>query len=119
MDTQQVIDIIKATGGTVSELISQAAFFFAIQQASKWLSISLPLLILFSVLLKIAKTNKVSGMSDEKVGIYVLVAWLAFAGTLFTGVRGVAHLIQAAVSPAIYVAATATDVHQLIQELKK
>ncbi len=115
MDTTQVIEIIKATAGSIDSLISQIAFFFAIGQASFWLSFSLPLLIMFSVLQKLAKTFP----SETQKGTLVLLAWICFSLTLFTGVRGIAHLAQAAAAPSVYVAAEFGQVGELIKGLKK
>lgn len=115
MNTEQIIEVVKATAGSLDSLISQFAYFFAIQAASKWLSITLPLLILFGILLRLASTFKVNGSSHQTAGTFVLVAWIMFAATLFTGVRGVAHIVQAAMAPSIYVASEIGGVDELLK----
>lgn len=101
MNTENILKIIEATGDTVSDLIFQIAMFFAIHQAAFWLSITFPCLLLYGLLLRIAKgaATEDSPLVGLKVAAYVLLAV-----TLFTGTRGVAHFAQAALSPVIYVA---------------
>jgi len=118
LDTNQIVTIIQQTGGTISTLISQVAYFFAIQQAAAWLSFTFPCLLLFSVLLKIAKTQKALGDVD-KTGYTALFAWLLFSVALYTGVRGMAHVAQAAFSPAIYVASEIGGIDALLRSVEK
>lgn len=118
MTTQDVITIIQQSGATLSSLINQVAFFFAIQSAAAWLCYTLPSLLLFGVLLKIAKTTKALG-NEEKAGGVIFAAWLFFAVSLFTGVRGMAHVAQAALSPVVYVASELGGIDKLLQEVKK
>jgi hypothetical protein len=118
MNAQQIIEIVGAASGSVSELLSQLAWFFSVQAAAKWLSISLPLLILFGVLMKVATTLKVTGADAGKVGIAIFTAWVFFAGTLFTGVRGLAHVVQAFTAPAVYVLSEVGDISEAIKSIK-
>lgn len=117
METSQIIEVVKATAGSIDSLISQTAYFFAIQAASSWLAVSLPLLILFGILLRLGSTFKASGSSHQTVGMFVLAAWLCFAVTLYTGVRGVSHVLQAAFSPSIYVASEVGGIVELLKSL--
>jgi hypothetical protein len=119
MNTEQIIEVIKATSGTLDSLISQFAYFFAIQAASKWLAVTLPLLIVFGIMLRIAATFKAEGSSHQTVGSIVLVAWMLFAVTLYTGVRGVSHILQAAMAPSIYVASEMGDLSQVLKLITK
>lgn len=100
MNTDTIFSLVQATIGTASEMISQIAWFFAIGAAAKWLSVSFPLLMLFSVFLKTRKT-----ITDEtKRGSVTLATWILLAVTIYTATNGVAHLLQAATAPSIYVA---------------
>ena len=119
MDTTQIIEIVKATSGTLDSLVSQTAYFFAIGAASKWLSFSLPLLVLFGIFLRVASTLKASGSKPETVGLLVIASWVLFSLTLFTGVKGVSHIVQAAVAPSIYVATEFGEVAEVLKGLKK
>jgi len=119
MDTEQVIEIIKATAGSLDSLITQFAYFYAIHAASQWFAVSLPLLILFGVILRMASSLKVSGSSPETVGALVLVAWVMFAVTIYSGVRGTSHILQAAMSPSAYVASEAGNLTDVLKILKK
>lgn len=119
METAQIIEIVKATAGSLDSLISQTAWFFAIKASAHWLSIGVPLLVLFGVILRVASTLKVSGASAEKIGYYILTAWLVFAGSLYSTVNGLAPLLQAAVSPSIYVAAEVSGVDEALKSLLK
>jgi len=117
MDTAQIIEVVKATAGSLDSLISQFAWFLAIHAASGWLSFTLPLLIMFGIFLRVGSTLKVEGSDPRLVGGMVLLAWTFFALTLFTGVRGVSYVIQAAVSPSIYVASEVGGVAELLKSL--
>lgn len=123
MNIENIITIIERTGGTLSTLISQIAFFFAINSAAHWLSFTLPCLLLFTILLRIAKSQKAlaggDASAEAKTGGIVFAAWLFLAATLFTGVRGLAHVAQAAVSPAVYVASELGGLGTLIEKLNK
>ncbi len=119
MNTEYIIQIINATAGATGNLINQLAWFFSIGAAAKWLSCTLPLLILFGILIKIASTLKAEGKPTELVGKVIFVAWVLFAGTLYTGVRGVAHIMQAAVAPMVYVASEVGSISDVIKEIKK
>lgn len=119
MNTEQIIEVIKATSGTLDSLISQFAYFFAIQAASKWFAVTLPLLILFGIILRLASTFKAAGSSEQTVGTMILTAWVLFAITLYSGVRGISHVLQAAVAPSIYVASEAGDIGQLLKLIPK
>jgi hypothetical protein len=116
MNQEMIISIINQVGGTASQLVTQIAFFFAIKAAASWFSFTLPCLLLFGVLLKIAKTQKTLDGNDSKVGGTILAAWIVFSLSLFTGTRGVAHILQAALSPVVY---TATEVGDITQVLKR
>lgn len=119
MNTEQIIEVIKATAGTLDSLISQFAYFFAIQAASKWFAVSLPLLILFGIMLKLASTFKAAGSSAQTVGSMVLAAWVLFAITLYSSVRGASHILQAAMAPSIYVASEMGDISQVLKLIPK
>jgi hypothetical protein len=119
MNTENIIQVINATAGATGNLLNQLAWFFSVGAAAKWLSCSLPLLILFGILMKIAVTLKAEGKPTETVGKVVFVAWVLFAGTLYTGVRGVAHILQASLAPLVYVASEVGSVTELIKEVKK
>lgn len=120
-DAQQIVTIIQQTGGTISQLITQIAFFFAVQAASQWLSFSLPCLLLFSVLLKIAKSQKslTNEGASERAGLTVFFAWLFFSASLFTGVRGISHIVQASLAPIVYVTSEIGGIEKLIEGAKK
>jgi hypothetical protein len=119
MNTESIIQIINATAGATTDLIGQLAWFFSIGAAAKWLSCSLPLLILFGILMKIASTLKAEGKPTETIGKIIFTAWLLFAGTLYTSVRGVAHIIQASVAPIVYVATEVGSVADIIKSMRK
>lgn len=112
MEATQIIEIIKATAGSLDSLIQQVAYFFAIGQAAFWLSFSFPLLIMFSVLQKVAKLFD----SVNSRGLLVLAAWVCFSLTVFTGVRGLAHIAQAAAAPSIYVASEVGQLQTLLDK---
>lgn len=118
MNTDQIIEIIKATSGTTEALITQLAYFFAIQAASKWFAVTLPLLILFGILLRLASTFKLEGSSHQTVGTFVLSAWMLFGITLYPGVRGISHILQEAIAPTIYVASEAGDLLESLTLIK-
>lgn len=118
MDTSQIIQIINATSANVSTLISQVAWFFAIQSAAHWLSFTLPCLLMFSVLLRLAKTSKTMEQV-ETAGRFVLFAWIFFAASLYTGVRGLAHVAQAAVAPTVYVASEIGEIGAVVSQITK
>jgi hypothetical protein len=100
MSPEQITQILNAASGNLSTLISQVAWFFAIGWAAKWLSFSFPLLMLFSVFMKVKKN-----MSDDvHKGFTSIVGWILLAVSLYTGTRGVAHLLQAGLAPTVYVA---------------
>ena len=104
MNTEAIIQIINTTAGATSGLITQVAWFLAIGQAANWLSLSFPALLLFTVIMRVKKNTRPS--SDEergKLGVLVLIGWLLFAFTTYTGVKGIAHMAQAGFAPTIYV----------------
>ena len=115
MNQEMIISIIKATAGSLDSLISQVAWMLAVQAAAHYLSVTLPLVLVGSILLRLAATEKGLG-NHAKAGSFILAAWVLFAGSLFTGVRGVAPLAQAALSPSVYVAMEAGDILKLIKE---
>jgi hypothetical protein len=119
MDTNQVIEIIKATSGSIDSFISQLAWFFAVKAAADWLSFTVPLLLLFSVLLRIASSLKVEGGSAEKRGGVIFFAWVFFGIAMFTGVKGMAPVLQAALSPSVYVMFEAGDMYEVIKQQVK
>ncbi len=116
MSVESIISIINATGDTVSHIIFQVAMFFAIQQASTWLSITFPCLLLYGLFLRIAGGAATS--ESPLVGLKV-AAYILLAVTLFTGVRGASHILQAAVSPSVYVASEIGAIDKIIQGTKK
>ena len=118
MNTEQIIEIVKATAGSIDSLIQQTAYFFAVQASAKWLSVSLPLLILFSITLKVKSTLK-DEINAAKLGMLTLLAWGFFAVTLFTGVRGIAHIVQASLAPSIYAASELGGIEKLFDSIKK
>jgi hypothetical protein len=118
MNTETIIEIIKATSHTVDSLIAQIAWFFAIRAAAHWLSVSLPLILIGSVFFRLASTEKSLG-NIQKAGTFILAAWVMIGASLYTGVNGMAPLLQAAVSPSIFVATEASDLSHLISSLKK
>lgn len=115
MDSATIIEIVKASSGSIDNLISQTAWYFAVQAAARWFSVTLPLLILFGIFLKVSQTLKVAASKPEVVGALVITAWVLFAATLFTGVRGLAHVVQAAVAPSIYVASEVGGIVELLK----
>ena len=118
METSAIIEIIKATAGSLDSIISQLAWFFAIKAAAGWLSFTLPCLLLFGVLHKVAKSYNATSQ-HEKAGAFILIAWIVFCGALYTGTKGIAHVAQAAVSPSVYVALEAGDLLNVLKGLKK
>jgi hypothetical protein len=104
MRAEQIIEIIKATAGTASDLVNQLAWFFALGAASRWFAYSLPLLILFGVLLRIAATLKADGAQSGTIGKVIFFAWVLFGATLYSSTRGFGHILQAAFAPTIYLA---------------
>lgn len=121
MNIDNIIMLIEKTGGTLSTLITQIAFFFAIQSAAGWLSFTLPCLLLFGILLRIAKSQKALANTEgeARVGAIVFAAWVFLAASLFTGVRGMAHIGQAALSPVVYVAGELGGLNAIIEKLGK
>ena len=116
MSVENIIQIINATGDTVSHILFQVAMFFAIQQASMWFSITFPCLLLYGLFLRIAK----GAATQESPLVFLKVAaYLLLAVTVFTGVRGSAHLLQAAVSPSVYVINQVGAIDKLIQVATK
>ena len=105
MDTEQIIQVINATAGATSGLLSQVAWFLAIEQAAHWLSLSFPALVLFGVIMRVKKNTKDPKEEDKgPLGILVLAGWLLFAFTVYTSVKGLAHIAQAGFAPTMYVA---------------
>ncbi len=101
----EVLDLLKVGLQGASDLINQVAWFLAIGQATKWLSLSLPALVLFSVIMKVNKNTKPSDEKTKEVkGVFTIIGWLLFAFTVYTGTHGLGHLLQASLAPSIYVA---------------
>lgn len=120
METQQIIEIIKATAGSVDHLITQLAFFMAITAAAHWLSFTLPLLLVGGIFLRISKSEAALPNGNTAVsGSLIIVAWLGFGLAIFTGVRGVAPVLQAALAPSIYVATEVGGVDKLKELMEK
>lgn len=118
MEINQIIEVVKATAGSLDSLISQTAWFFAIKSSAHFLSIGIPLLVLFGIMLRIAATIKVQGASAEKVGSIIFGAWLIFGISLWSTVNGLAPLLQAATAPSVYVASEIGGLEKLL-EIKK
>jgi hypothetical protein len=117
MDTQSIIEIIKAISGTTDSLISQIAWFFAIGAAAKWLSFTLPCLLMGSLLLRISKNLAEKAIHWKP--IFSTFGWAFICVTIYTGTKGVAHLAQAAVAPSFYIAAEIGQVDELLKGLGK
>jgi hypothetical protein len=119
MNTESIIQIVSAAAASTGQLVTQLAWFFSIQAAAGWLSISLPLLIIFGVLMKAAATLKAQDSNNHMaVGKLIIIAWIVFAGTIFTGVRGMAHVVQAAFAPTIYVMSEVGQIGEAIKSVK-
>jgi hypothetical protein len=115
MNTESLIQVINATSTGTSALLSQIAWFLAIGQAAHWLSYSLPLMLLFSVIMKVRKNLE----DKTKGGLLVLVGWGLLALSVHTGTKGIAHLLQAGLSPGIYVADHSGIVNKLLPQVLK
>jgi hypothetical protein len=115
MSSEQIIQLLSATTGNVSTLISQVAWFFAIGWAAKWLSFSFPLLLLFSVFMKVKKQFS----SDADKGLVSIVGWILLCASLYTGTRGAAHLLQAGLAPTVYVASEAGLLPEILKTVPK
>jgi hypothetical protein len=115
MNTESLIQVINATSTGTSALLSQIAWFLAIGQAAHWLSYSLPLMLLFSVIMKVRKNLE----DKTKGGLLALVGWGLLALSVHTGTKGIAHLLQAGLSPGIYVADHSGIVNKLLPQVLK
>lgn len=100
MNTEQLIQVINATANSAGSLLNQVAWFMAVGQAASWLAYSFPLLVMFSVIMRIKKNQD----EDTTKGGLALVGWTILCITVFTATKGIAHLIQAGMAPSIYVA---------------
>jgi hypothetical protein len=113
MDINMMIEILKTVGAPITELINQVAWFLAIGAASKWLSITFPCLILFSVFIRMG--NSMQQEDKSKEGELKFLAWILVAVTIYTGVRGTSHVMQAAFAPTVYIATEFKEASDLLK----
>jgi hypothetical protein len=116
MNTDQLIQVVNGAVGGINTLISQVAWFIAIGNAASLFSVSVPLMMLTRLFSSIHDKH-IKDNTQGYTGYCKVMAGVLFAISMGYGVKGLSHLVQAGIAPAIYTASTSDALPKAVSSM--